>query len=270
MSETQEQGILRWMRSQIFRNRQKPLARFVLRNASTGFKSGEVEEFELPDEQLTPEQVSELAENIMLAARRDADATGTKLQTYLLMAIEAGAKDGPRHRFRVRGEGEEDDSGEEKPDQQGVTQMLMRHQEALMRMSMMGTQQIIANLSKQLEQANNTIVRLNEEKNRMLVAVEEAANKQHERELQLLTAGNEEERKTLAYNQAITKLNELWPVIVNRISGRRMLSEGETSLLKQFLNGLRHEQLVAIAGHLSNEQRISLMTMYNELKKDKE
>jgi hypothetical protein len=266
MSTNQEHELTKWFRNQVFRPREKPLEKFVLRNANAGYKSGEVEEFDLPSEQMDADQVAAFLEQITTAAQRDADAAGTKLQTYMLMALEMGAKTGPRHRFRVRGDGEEEDSGEEKPDKEGIISQLMRHNEALMRMATMGAQQTITTLTRQLESANTTISRLNELRQTAFDTVEEAKSKQHERELQLLMTGNDEERKNAAFQGVVKKLDILWPVIVNKMAGKKILSDSETSMLKEFVNGVSQEQFINIAKHLNEAQRIALMTIFKELR----
>lgn len=266
MSTNQEHELSRWLRNQIFRQRDKPLEKFVLRNANAGYKSGEVEEFELPSDPMEPDQVTIFMEQITQAAQRDADAAGTKLQTYMLMALEMGAKTGPRHRFRLRGDGEEEDSGEEKPDKEGIIAQLMRFNEALMRMATMGAQQTITTLARQLESANTTIAKLNEQRQVAFDTIEEAKSKQHERELQLLMAGNDEERKNATFAKVVQKLDVLWPVIVNKMAGKKILSDSETSMLKEFVNGISQEQFIGIAKHLDEAQRIALMTIFKELR----
>lgn len=262
----QEKELERWLRNQIFRERTKPLEKFLLRNANAGYKSGEVEEFELPTETMTPDQVPLMCEQILQSAQRDADAAGTKLQTYMLMALEMGAKTGPRHRFRVRGDGEEEDSGEEKPDEKGIISQLMRHNEALMRMATLGAQQTITTLTRQNEQANRTIEALNAQRQAAFDSVEASKSLQHERELQLMITGGDEERKNAIQGAVFKKLESLFPIILNKISGTKVLSAEENSILKGFVNELTQEQILGMAQHLSQEQRIALMTIFKEVR----
>lgn len=263
----QEKELERWLRTQVYRdNRNRPLEKFVLRNANGGFKGGEVEEFELPTEQMTPEQVPIMAEQVLQAAQRDADAAGTKLQTYMIMALEMGAKTGPRHRFRVRGDGEEEDSGEERPDEKGIISQLMRHNEALMRMATVGAQQTITTLTRQLEAANRTVETLNAQKQTAFDTIEAAKSTQHERELQLLVTGSNEERKTAATTTIMKKLESLWPIILSKMSGAKILSSDENSALKGFVDGLTQEQIMAMVQHLNQEQKILFMTIFRELR----
>lgn len=266
MSDKNE--LVRWIRNQVFKDRITPLAKFVLRNAAYGSRGGEVEEFDVAGE-MTPEQVSAFAEQIVQSAKRDADAAGTKLQSYLLMALEEDASTGPRFRFRIRGEGDEEDSGEERPDKDGIVSQMMRHNEALMRMATMGASSTIMQLTKQLEAANAVIAKQNEQRQAMLEVVEEARTAQHDREMQAFIVNSNEERKTKAFDTVAEKVGALWPVVINKLSGKQLLSEGETNVLQGFVNGLSQQQLAQIASCLSTEQRIALMKIYQEVQSKK-
>lgn len=256
----------RWLRNQIFKARQTPLSRLTLRNAANGHRSGEIEEFDVPAEQLEPDQVTELADSIMAAAQRDADAAGTKLQSYIVTAYEIGASSGPRHRFRIRGEGEEEDSGEEKPDRDGLISQMMRHNEALMRMATMGAQATITNLTRQLDAAHGSIAKLTEQKAQAQEVLESAKSRQAERELMIIESEAEQSRKNALVTTVVNKMESLVPVLLSKLGGTgKMLADRESKVLKGFVNQLTQEQIMAMASHLSTEQQIALMTMIKEL-----
>lgn len=265
-----EQDLVRWLRTQLIgRNRPQPIDRIVLRNASTGFKGAEVQEFTVPtDEELAPEQVSTLSDEIMVVAQQDADGAGTKLQNYLVMALSTGAKTGPRFRFRLRGEGEDEDSGEETPDARGLMSQLMRHQEVLMRMATFGAQQTIGLLAKQLVESQTQVAKLQADRLAQFQAVEDAKSLQHDRELQLLTAGGDEERKNALQAGLLKKFDTLFPIVMAKLAGKKSaLSEAELSVLKPFVQGLTADQIQGMMSHLDNEQRIALLTIFKELQK---
>jgi hypothetical protein len=60
-------------------------------------------------------------------------------------------------------------------------------------------------------------------------------------------------------------METLFPIIINKMTGKKVLSESETSVLKTFVTGLTQEQVMGIAQQLSNEQKIAFITMYKEM-----
>lgn len=264
-----QQEFHRWLRNQVFKSRGTPLSRLVLRNAASGHRSGEIEEFDVPAEQLGPDQVVELGDSIIQTAQRDADSTGTKLQSYLVVACEMGSSTGARFRMRIRGEGEEEDSGEEKPDASGMVSQMMRHNEALMRMATMGAQTTITHLTRQLEQANNQIAKMTEQRTAAQEVLEQAKSRQVERELMVIESESEQQRKNAVITTVVSKMESLVPVILSKLGGNgKMLADRESKVLKGFVKQLSQEQIMAMAGHLSTEQQIALMTMIKELHDD--
>lgn len=256
----------RWLRNALFKTRVSPLTRLVLRNAASGNRSGEIEEFEIPSD-LEPDAVTELADSIIATAQRDADASGTKLQSYTIMAYDAGDKPGGRHRIRLRGEGEEDESGEERPDRDGIISQMMRHNEALMRMATMGAQATISHLTRQLEASQNTVAKLTEQKAQAQELLETVKSRQVERELMVIESEAEQTRKNALVTTVVSKMENLLPIILSKLGGggAKMLSDRETRVLKSFVGQLSQEQIMAMAGHLSMEQQIALMSMIKEL-----
>lgn len=266
----QVQNLIRWVRGQVFKERSNPLSKFVLRNANTGFRGNEVEEFDLPAEQMGPEQVSAFADQIAQAAQRDADASGTKLQRYMLVALELDSTTGPRFRFQVRGEGETEDDGEERPDKDGMISQMMRHNEALMRMATMGAQATITQLTRQLETANNTITKLNADRQQSFELIEEARSRQGEREIAQLAENSEQERKNMLFAAAMSKLDTYLPHILERLVGGKV-AEGSAPAapdeLSGLLSGLSQQQIANIFQCLDAEQRVTLMRLFQNFRK---
>lgn len=265
MAANQEADLERFLRQQLFRNRDQPLEKFVLRNALAGARGQEVEEFEIQGT-ITTDQVPLMRDQILTSAQRDADGAGTKLQSYILVALELSSKVGPRFRFRVRGEGDDDEGGEEPANEKGLLAQMMRHNEAMMRMMTMGNSAIIQNLSRQLDDSNRHTERLIAQRQEGFQALEEAKSQQHEREIQLLTVGNQEERKSMATNKLVSKIEMLFPILFNKLAGQKMLTTEEHSVLGSFVESLSPEQLQRIAQQLSPEQQVSLLNMYRDIK----
>lgn len=263
---SQEQALERWLRTQLFRqgNDGPGLEKFVLRTATQG-RGAVVEEFLVHGAPLTDE-VPVMCQQVLMAAQRDADAQGSKLVSYALHAVQAGERGnrgGVMFRFRVRGDGEEDEGlGDEQPNERGLVAQVMRHNEALMRMATMGAQSTINNLTEQLKNANAEIIKLHAQRQEAFEAVESSKSLQHEREIHLLTVGNQEERKNAAFQKLASKVEVLLPIMFNKIAGKKVLTEEESSMLTPFIESLTEEQIRRVSQQLSPEQQVALFNIY--------
>jgi len=259
MSESkQRKDIERWMRQQLFRQRDGALERFALRSAAPGSKGAEVDTIDVPAD-FSADNLPMLVDDVLTRAQADADSLGNKLQRYTLIALESGSKNGPRFAFRMRGEGDEDgDEGDEPPTEKGLTSQLMRHNEALMRMLVMTTGTQVNAMSRRLEAQEKTMGQLFEERIKDKEAVEASKSLQHERDMQMLLTSGQEDRK----NELIKKVESLLPLVVNKIAGRNVLPEGEGGdIFKALSDSLTPEQLQKLAQHLTGEQQMMLLTL---------
>lgn len=261
---SQKRGLEQFVRQQLFRERQIPLEKFVLRHAKVGSRGIEVDEFPISG-QLNSDHVPVMVEDILSRAQMYADGLGTKLQGFSLEAIVEGAKTGPRFAFKVRGEGEEeeDGDGENEPTEKGMTAQLMRHNEALMRMLVMTTGSSVQHLQRQLEASGKTIQELVASQNEQRKLIEVANSEQHERDMQMLLTSGQEDRKGALFKQ----IEQLIPVVIRKVSGQPLLTTSEQSLLTPFFASMSEEQLKAIAAQLTPQQQIALFQVYNEIKK---
>lgn len=260
----QKRGLEQFVRQQLFRERQIPLEKFVLRHAKAGTRGIEVDEFPIT-EQKNADQIPYMVDDIMSRAQTYADGLGSKLQAFKLEAIVEGAKTGPNFPFRLRGEGEEEDGedGEEAPTEKGMTAQLMRHNEALMRMLVMTTGSSVQHLQRQLEASGKTIQELVAAQNEQRKLIEVANSEQHERDMQMLLTSGQEERKGALFKQ----VEQLIPVVIRKMSGQPLLTTSEQSLLEPFFASMSEDQLRAIAQQLTPQQQIALFQVYNEIKK---
>lgn len=276
MSDDLRHSFHRWFRAQVYRDHEQPRLRFVLRNAAHGTRSGEIDEYEIQTGgELDPDHVASVADEILTSAQQDADGAGQSLQSYIVMAVEAGKKTGPRTRFKLRGDGDEDESGEERPDQAGITMQLMRHNEALMRMATMGAQGTINALSRQLEIATTQVAKLNEQRQEAFETLEDAKSRNHERQMALLESGQEQERKNAAFQLAAQKFAQIMPMIMAKLTGAPVPQSTEPTpspsptagspqiveLLKSFFDQLSPEQLTSIASLLTPAQQAPLLAI---------
>lgn len=260
----QKRGLEQFIRQQLFRERQIPLEKFVLRHAKTGTRGIEIDEFPI-NGPVTGDQVPYMVDDILQRAQCYADGLGSKVQGFALEALVEGAKTGSKFTFRLRGESDEEDEegGEDAPTEKGLTSQLMRHNEALMRMLVMTTGSSVQHLQKQLEASGRTINELVQAQNEQRKLIEQANTEQHERDMQMLLTSGQEERKASLFKQ----LEGLLPMVMRKMVGAPLLSEKESSVIGPFLSSLSEEQIRNIAGQLSPEQQIALFKVYNEIKK---
>lgn len=261
MSDKTRKDLERWVRQQVFRQRETPLAMFVLKSGTS--RGGEIDVVEVPSD-CTGDNVGLLVEDIIQKLQTDADSMGTKVQRYFVMACEVGSKTGTRYPIRIRGEGEEDDVEEaDQPTEKGLTSQLMRHNEALMRMLVMTTGTQVTAMSRRLEANERTMERLMEERRAEREALEAAKDLQHERDMHMLTESGKEERK----NAMMKKVESLLPVVINKIAGKPVLPDTpEANMVRHMVASFTPEQLQAMAPILSQEQQIMLLTLLKEIR----
>lgn len=255
----QRKTLERFVRQQVFRSRDNALEKFVLRSAGVGARGAEVDTFPVaPD--VNSDNIGMVVDEILMRAQSDADAQGSKLQRYSLVALEIGARDGARFPFRVRGEGEEDgeDGDELVPSEKGVATQLMRHNEALMRMFIMNNGAMLQGMARRIESNEKTIDIMFQDKIRALEAIESAKSLQHDRDVQMLLTSGQEDRK----NEMFKKLEAILPLVVNKVAGRPILPEGPGGdIFKHLADSLSPDQLQKIAPYLTQEQQMLLMTL---------
>jgi len=248
----------RFLRQQLFRNREQPLTCFSLRSAGVGSKGSAVDTFEIPDG-FSGDHVGILVDEILMRAQADADGLGSKLQRYILIALEVSKKDGPRFPFRLRGEGEDDtDEGEEPPNEKGLLAQMMRHNEALMRMNTMAMGGVMTTLAKRLEAAEKFNEVLIAQRHSYLESLENAKSLQHDRDMEALQISGHEDRKA----ELFKKLEMILPLVINKVTGRKLLPEGTGGdVFSTLANSLTPEQLQAIAPYLTQEQQMMFLTL---------
>ncbi len=267
MSEDkQRRDLERFLRQQLTRVRETPLDRLVLRHAAQGSKGSEVETITIP-EGLDGDSFPAFCDEVLALAQADADGFGEKLQRYVVIALEAGKKDGPRFPFRLRGEGDEDsEEGEEAPTEKGLVSQLMRHNEALARMLVMTTGSQIQSLTRQAEAKDKVIERMFEQRQKDQEAVEASKSLQAERDNQLLLASGAEDRKA----ELLKKLDLLMPLVVNKLAGNNILPTGAgADVFGKLSESLSPDQLQKIAQFLTAEQQMLLLTLLKAAREPK-
>jgi CheY-like chemotaxis protein len=251
-----ERDIDRFLRLQLFRNRERPLERFALRHAAPGSKGTEVESFNIPEE-ATDDAVKGMASDILERAQSDADGMGG-LQRYVLIPYEKGvAKGTGRLAFRLSGQDEDFDGGEgeEAPTHTGQVKQLMRHNEALARINTQGFAALLGSLERRVARQDDLIEHLITKQMDAFEVIERARSEENERDIRLLEATGKEKRTDLLFE----KIQTLLPVLINRIAGKRVMDSEDPTvmMIRSVAEGLSPEQFQRIGTILKPEQAIA-------------
>lgn len=87
-------------------------------------------------------------------------------------------------------------------------------------------------------------------------AMQSLADHKHQRDLEVLKAGAEQERRDKAIAFGMDKISDLWPIVKTKLFGMP-ISRGEHpawDILDKLLNGLKAEQMNALLATLSADQ----------------
>lgn len=259
-----------WVRKQLMiQKAEGRCTRIVLRHVVQGNKVGnEVASWNCPIE-LDEQWIQDTVNEVETSAHTDAGGLGGP-QKYMLFAFFERSEAKPLARFPFlehasdEGTGDEgSDLDTESPNAKGLTAQLMRHNEALMRTTMMGITQIIGTLQRQVSKQSDTIEKLVQEKFDNLDTMEALLSKKQERDMEL----KEAETKQRLLTDAAEKAMALMPVVVSKIVGK----DGPTSpsmndeLLKSFLSTITPDQLDNLTKILKPEQSMIVIELYQKL-----
>jgi hypothetical protein len=164
-------------------------------------------------------------------------------------------------RFFFAVEGLEDHAhfGQREANLSGVTQQLMRHNEANARLAIGQTLDVIGHYKALLAAREKRIEELETKYYRVVELYERLTSLQHERDLEVLRIQQSEKRQDFLRE----KLDMLAPVLMSKIvpGASKGAALGE-ELVRQFLKSLRPEQMQAIVGALSPEQAAVINEVY--------
>jgi len=246
-----------WIRRQLFTiTDEGPCLRFVLKHITSGKKASEVLSLPVP-EQAGSDFVTELINELEATAVSDAGGVGG-VQSYIIQSFftKSKTRPGARFTFRVQGENEEDIDGEfssEPPTLRGQLSQTQRHLEAVMRTSTMNTGHVMAMMQRTINRLADQNEALADDKLKTLEVLESLHSQKHERDLETRKAAHREE----LVEKGFDKLGLLMPVVVNKLTGRKMLPETASSkemMISAFLESLSPEQLDKISSTLEPEQ----------------
>lgn len=250
----------RFLRQQLFRPREEKISSIELRHAASGSKGSIVDDFEF--ENINTDNLSTLVDEVMNRSQNDADGMGGVHRYELHIVCEK--KVTARFAFRVRSEDEsvDESTGEEAATSKGLLTQLMRHSEQQQRTMVSGIGAMVQMMHKTMERQETTIEKLLEERERDRERIEAARGGDHQREMELMDAHRRGEREDMMF----AKINTLFPIILNKISGREMMPVEDKNLLAGLVDTLSEEQFNKILSALKPEQQILLLTVIKEMK----
>lgn len=167
--------------------------------------------------------------------------------------------------FCVLVEGEEQGSVSDPPNQTGLTAQLMRHLEMKEKLQMAMVQTTIGTMSRMVNDFSEENRQLRQDRIRTQNEVEEARNRQNERDLEATVLLAADKRK----DEAFSKIMALLPIAANRLLGDGD-SGGPTPLAilaNELANSLDQEQFLKIMGALKENQQLLLGEMIQTAKK---
>jgi hypothetical protein len=251
----------KFLRQQLFRERSEPITAIELRHAASGSKGNLVDDFDFSS--VNTDNVDSFVDEIQSRAQSDASGIGG-VQRYELHVITKDKRIGARFAFRVRGDDEDMDgvAGDEAANQRGLLTQLMRHNEQQNRTMVNSVGAVIAMLQRTNERLEDENQMLREERRKNWDLIDAAKGRDHERELELLDAHRKGEREDMMFQ----KINTLFPVILNRLTGKEMMPVEDKNLLMSFVDTLNEEQFQKILSTLKPEQQILLLTVIKEMK----
>lgn len=228
--------------------------KFVLRH-QTGGKGGgaQVSMWEVESHHRHADSANALAEEISMTAESDASGIGGT-QRYVLHAYH-GESEKPTDRltFRVDGdeEGDSDDFSSEPANAKGVLSQMMRHNEAMMKGTLMGLTSVMTTMQRQMAKQADRLEHMETDRFRTIEVMERLFSQEHQRKLELQ---KQESRESMT-RELMGKLQLFLPVVANKIAGKQLMPAPVNEVLTGFLNTLSPEQAATIFGALNDEQR---------------
>lgn len=250
----------KFIRQQLFRERSEKISSIELRHAASGARGNIVDDFDYSN--VNTDNLNVLVDDIISRAQHDADGMGG-VQRYELHII-CDKKVSARFAFRLRSEDEsvDDVGGDEAANTKGLLTQLMRHNEQQNRTMVNGIGAMVTMMHRTIERQESTIESLLDERRKNWEIIDQAKGKEHERELELMSEHRKGEREDMIFQ----KINALFPIVLNKLSGKDMMSTEEKSLLGGLVDTLSEEQFNKILGALKPEQQIVLLTVIKEMK----
>lgn len=262
--------LIQWLsRSILTENDDGPCRRIVLRHLIATEKTSSVEEWAAS---VHSKDVDQLADLIIEKAEEDAESLGG-MQQYVVRAYYGDNKKPSPGRFVARvftqTDSDEDQSSSEPANAKGQLAQQMRHNEAMMRMTVGATNEMLRAQGRMLEMVTARLEVVERGRTELLTLTEELLSHRHERDLDLAARAAKEKRT----DEALGKVMLLAPAIVNKMAGAKLLPEAispEMDQIKTLLASLSMEQIQQLGTVLNPAQLTSVLSLYETMQKQTE
>jgi len=256
-----------WLRRQLYGSMEENgrCVKFQIAHLAPSSKKGsDVGVVKIPPDGIPPEDLDALITQIETICYEDAGGLEGTQRYVLFPYFKDAQKTIGRFVLRIEGDANDDDELASEPaTKTGLLAQLMRHQEAIMRTSMLGIQNVV-----QMQQ--RVISRLSEQNEAMLGkhveninSLEDLRNEKHERDLK-----SEEARfRQKSMQDIVDKVMLLLPNVVNKLGGKgqKLLPEKSTTTeagIYSLLSSITPDQLATLSGVLKPEQLATLQNVY--------
>ena len=246
--------------------------KIVLKHLSIDKKpQGDVHAFPVRIEDGAEDELDPLIGAIIDAAQKDANDLNQGLQLYSLYAYfpeDQGYV--PRKIFRVASSDEEIDrdvAPSEPPNEKGLVSQTMRHLESVMKTMTMSMGYLMQSQQAENRRLSEMNQKFAEQQVDMMMLLQDTTDHAHQRRIK----EKEAEVNLAVKESALSKLEALVPVIINKIAGGQVLPEEDRSmiLMGSLLEGLSHDQQRTLLGNLTDAQRILFAEVLAEYEKKK-
>jgi hypothetical protein len=254
-------GLARWVRS-VWHT--KKIARIEVHHVTTGGRD-HIQTWQAGD--LAGKEIDPLTQEIWDAAAHDAQSF-KGVQAYCIFVFEDGRPQPMRRMFRMAGIEWEEDNGElesEPANARGHLSQLMRHNEAYARLAIGGSreaQTILKGLLTDVLQQNREMMAL---QMRVMDSYKELQDRSFEREMEREDKKTVREIKSMIAGQATNLLPILLTKFASGDDEKKGAEDQIRMLLMQFAGSLNAQQMEAILGPLSEQQRLVFMALYQKL-----
>lgn len=258
----------KWIRKQLYVERDEgPCTKLVLKHVGAGNKLG--------SEVCSAGVPKSPGDDFVIATMHEMDATASQdangfggVQTYVIQAFFKGEeKSLARYTFKVQGTDDDDEGGSmasEPPNRTGITTMLMRHQEAVMRTATMGQAQVVGTLMRQNQVLSELVERFMSERLETVQLMESLLSRKQERDLEVQRA----QSKETMLRDAFDKIMTLAPIVVAKFAGKGAIPGVESPMevqIKGLLETITPDQFEQLTGTLKPEQQFALAEIYQGL-----
>lgn len=259
-----------WVKRQLLMSSEEnPVCRITLRHAMGGNKAATVKDMEVSPHDSALDITTQLHE----AANDDAEGLGG-LQSYVIasyfMAVPDKVRERLSFRLAVETDGDDEINQTEAPTERGLTQQLMRHNEANARVMTMGMGEVVRQQNRMIERQATMIENFMDKHMGLLELQEKMMTASDQRDIAKMQVVSKISRE----DAALEKFMELAPIVVNRFMGQKMLKEDATPtemMLADFAKSLTPQQMEVMMKTLTPEQSLKMIEFISlQQKRDEE